>query len=71
MATEVETTFRFKRRLIIANGINLVAAINNTIIDNAKKGMPAQIQMPRLFDRAFLIHHEAGVLPMYDTLEEG
>lgn len=63
-------TFPYKMKLIVANAINVVVEVNQSIIDNARKGQPAEIQMPNIFDRAFLIHHEAGVIPVSDTLSE-
>jgi len=59
-----------RQRLVIATGINWIVEINRIIVENARKGKPAEFQLPSLFDRAFLIHHEAGVLPVTDTLEQ-
>jgi len=67
---DADGTFPYKRRLVLANAINVVVQVNATIVDNARKGKIAEIGMPGIFDRAFLIHHEAGVLPVYDTLSE-
>lgn len=69
MANE-DGTFPYKKRLVVANAINVIVEVNASIVANARKGQPAEIQMPNIFDRAFLIHHEAGVLPMIDTLSE-
>lgn len=69
MANE-DGTFPYKKKLVVANAINIVVAVNASIFDNARKGQPAELRMPGIFDRAFLIHHEAGVVPMIDTLSE-
>lgn len=57
-----------RQRLVIATGINWIAEINRMIVENARKGTSAEFQLPTLFNRAFLVHHEAGVLPVTDTL---
>lgn len=63
-------TFPYKKKLVVANAINIIVEVNASILDNARKGKSAELQMPNIFDRAFLIHHEAGVVPMIDTLSE-
>jgi hypothetical protein len=63
-------TFPYKSRLIVSNAINVIVEVNASILANARKGQPAELQMPNIFDRAFLIHHEAGLLPIIDTLSE-
>lgn len=59
-----------RQRLVVANAINLITEINRIIVENRRKGTPAELQFPRLFDRAFILHHEAGVFPVADVLSE-
>jgi hypothetical protein len=66
MAQEIKT----RKKLIVANAINYIVEINSIIVENMRKGKPAELQFPRTFDRAFIIHHEAGVIPVIDLLED-
>lgn len=60
-----------RRKLVVANAINMVVEINQIILENMRKLRSAQITLPTLFNRAFLIHHEAGVVPVTDYPREG
>ena len=57
-------------KFIPATAINIIAEINELLIENARNKTDSEIELPGLIDRAFLIYHEAGVLPMTDTLEQ-
>ena len=59
-----------RQRLIVSNAIDFIVEITSVITENARKGKPAELQLPRMFDRAFLVHHEAGVVPVMDLLSE-
>lgn len=53
-------------KLVVANGINMAVEINEVIIENARLGTDAEIQLPGLIDRAYMIFHETGTVPMVD-----
>ncbi len=57
-------------KLVVANAINMVTEINEVIIENARKGVDAEIELPGLIDRAYLIFHETGIVPMTDVLDQ-
>ena len=57
-------------KLVTATAINMVMAINQIIIDNARKNKQTELQLPSMFDRAFLIFHENGTVPLLDYLSE-
>lgn len=59
-----------RKKLIVGNAVNYIVEINSMIVENRRKGKPAELQFPRTFDRAFIIHHEAGVVPVLDLLSE-
>ncbi len=59
-----------RQKKIIANAINMVVDINQILVENAKKGTPGEIVLPSMFDRAFMIVHETGVVSVTDTLSE-
>ena len=59
-----------KVKLVTATAINMVMGINQIIIDNARKNKQTELQLPSMFDRAFLIFHENGTVPLLDYLSE-
>jgi len=59
-----------RTRLIIPNAINLVVEINELLVSHRKKGMVPDIRLPSLFDRAFLVYHESGVIPLREIAVE-
>jgi hypothetical protein len=63
-------TIPIKQKLIVVNAINLIVEINQAIVDNARKGTQAELRLPSLIDRAFMVHHESGVIPVADYLAE-
>jgi hypothetical protein len=52
--------------MVVANAINMVSEINELIVHNARNGEEAEIQLPGMIDRAYLIFHETGIVPMAD-----
>ncbi len=63
-------TTAFKQKLVTATAINMVVEINQIMVENARKGKAAGIQMLGMFDRAFMLYHENGVMPVADYLSE-
>lgn len=59
-----------RTKYVIANAMNVVVELNEVIVTNARKLQNSVIELPGLYDRAFLMHHEAGIIPMVDTLPE-
>lgn len=57
-----------KRKLVPANAVNFVVEINEVMNSNTRKGVPNDMRVPGMFDRAFLIFHEAGILPITETV---
>jgi len=55
-----------REKLIIATAINMVVEINQTIVENIRKQRSASLQLPMLFNRAFTLVHETGMLPVTD-----
>lgn len=54
MATADETSID----VIIPTGVNLVLMINENIMANLRQGQAAQIELPSLYKRAFLVVNE-------------
>ena len=59
-----------RTKLVVANAINMVTEINEIILVNARKGVDAAVELPGLIDRAYLIFHETGIVPMTDMLDQ-
>jgi hypothetical protein len=59
-----------RQKMVIANAMNMVVEINQILVENAKKRTPGEIVLPSLFDRAFMIVHETGIVPVTDTISE-
>ena len=59
-----------RRKLIIPNAINLVVEVNELLVDHRKKGKTPEIILPNLIDRAFLVVHESGVIPLEEIVSE-
>lgn len=61
-------------KLVVANAINMVAEVNELTVHNARMGEETEIRMPSMIDRAYMIFHETGIVPMidvdYDTTNE-
>lgn len=56
----------YRTKLVLANAINMIVETNQIIIENLRKNTPAEIVVPRLVDRAFMLVHETGVMPVLD-----
>lgn len=59
-----------RRKLIIPNAINMVVEVNELLVSHRKKGKTPEIKLPNLIDRAFLIVHESGVIPLEELAVE-
>ena len=59
-----------RQKLVVSNAINMLVEINQIIVENARKGQSAKIVLPTMFNRAFMIVHEAGIVPIIDTLDQ-
>ena len=55
-----------RTKLVVANAINMVAEFNEVIVHNARMGEETQLQLPGMINRAYMIFHETGVVPMVD-----
>jgi hypothetical protein len=58
-----------KTTLVTANAVNMLVMINESIVENFKKGAPAQIVLPTIVARAILVHDESGMMPVTETLD--
>jgi len=56
-----------RTKLVVANAINIVAETNELIVHNAREGEETEVTFPGMIDRAHLVFHETGVVPMADT----
>jgi len=61
-------TKQTRQRIVLANAVNYVVEINEVLNNATRRGEPAKLELPSMFDRAFLVFHEAGVLPLIDTV---
>jgi hypothetical protein len=61
---------RKRQKLVIANAINMVVEINEHLVKCRKRGEVPDIRLPGAFDRAFLVHHEAGAIPLEETVSD-
>jgi len=61
-------------KLVVSNAINMVAEVNELTVHNARMGEETEIDMPSMINRAYMIFHETGLVPMidvdYDTTNE-
>ena len=55
-----------RQKLVPATAINIIMHINQIIVENLRKGREAEIVLPGMFDRAFLVYHESGTVPVVD-----
>ncbi len=60
----------YRQKLVPATAINIIMQLNQIIVENFRKGQPAELVLPRMFDRAFLIVHENGTVPIVDYTSE-
>ncbi len=59
-----------RTKLVIPNAVNMVVEINELLVSHKKKGKTPEIKLPNLLDRAFLIVHESGVIPLEEIAVE-
>lgn len=59
-----------QRKYVPANSVDVLVEVNDVLVRNAKAGIPAAVYLPTLFNRAFLLFHEAGVLPVESVVTE-
>ncbi len=59
-----------RTKLVVANAINMAVEINEVIIENARMGTDAEIELPGLIDRAYMIFHETGTIPVVDFVAQ-
>ena len=56
--------------LIIPTAINLVCAVNASIIQNRRKGLDGEVILPSLRNRARMAVYESGVLPVQQIMTD-
>jgi hypothetical protein len=61
-------TTKRRHRIVLASAVNYVVEVNELLNNATRRGEVANLVLPSMFDRAFLVFHEAGVLPFTDTL---
>jgi len=59
-----------RTKLLLPGATNLVVEINELLVSHKKKGKTPDIYLPSLIDRAFLVYHESGVIPLRETASE-
>ena len=59
-----------RKKYIAVNGVNLIVEINEVLIVNARKETTLAVTLPSLIDRAFLVHHESGLMTVRDWASE-
>lgn len=61
-----------RRRMIVVpgNAVNYLTLINDNLVSNFKRSTTPEIDVPPLFDRAYMFHYEDVVLPMIQTLPD-
>lgn len=60
----------FRIKYVTTTAINMVAEINETFVTSAKAGRDADVVLPGLWNRAFMIANESAVVPMYDWVDQ-
>jgi len=62
-----------RKKLVPANAVNFVVEINEVLNNDTRKGIGHDMTIPGMFDRAFLVFHEAGILPITEivAVQEG
>ena len=57
---------RNKPRPILPTAPALINAVNDVMVRNMKRQRSTILELPDLFKRAFLIHHETEILPIQE-----
>jgi len=52
-----------KKKIIEITALNLLVNINEAMVRFFRRGEAPAIKLPSLIDRAFMVHHEAGIVP--------
>ena len=60
----------FRIKYVTTTAINMMTEINETFVTAAKMGRSADVILPGLLDRAFMIANESAIVPMYDWLDQ-
>jgi hypothetical protein len=68
MPGKTDMTTKRRHRIVLANAVNYVVEVNDILNNATRRGEVANLVLPSMFDRAFLVFHEAGTLPFTDTL---
>lgn len=55
-------------RILYANAIDYVRTINDNIVDNALGRRSSFVLLPSLYQRAYIVVHETGVLPIRENI---
>ena len=58
----------YRSKLVVSNAINMLVEVNTVMVENTKKGKDSELRVPGVFDRAFMLHHETGLIPVVDRL---
>jgi hypothetical protein len=53
-----------KTQILYPNAIDYIRLINKNAVDNALGGRSAFVLLPSLYQRAFILTHETGELPL-------
>jgi len=54
------------RKALFPNAIDTIRLLNDNAVDNLLVGQPSSAQLPSLYQRAYLLVHETGVLAYDD-----
>lgn len=60
---------QYKTTLVPTNAVNLVTVINSNLITNFKLGVPAQVELKGLVDRAKIVHDESELMTVQEVVE--
>ena len=59
-----------RQKLVIANAINMVVEINEFLVKSKKKGEIPTMRLPPALDLAYLVYHEACVIPLEEIVSD-
>jgi len=59
-----------RTKFIVANAVNFLVMVNEVMLVNTRKGTAIVIEVPNLYDRAYTLYHESGIIPITDTLAD-
>jgi len=58
-------------KLIAANAVNMLRTVVNNVVSNVRKKTDAELRLPPLLDRAYIVFHETGAMQVEDWQEDG